>query len=191
MLEVTTNHQTTKPPDHNLPLHHLLAVHYIETGRESADVGAVRIADSLNGEDALGGAGFRGGDAFNGGDHSAETAYYAGIGVLAVPVEVPKSYWSVGTPAAAGRGVCGTPQAYAPLLGWRDDGEVLLQDPLIVVCHPLVHGFGHVAGAYGFAVCIIHAHVKLADAYQFAGCCHELEHLLDVFLAVVEGVVIH
>ena len=82
------DHKTTKQPDNNLPLHHLLAVHDIETGRESADVGAVRIADALNGVDALGSAGIRGGDAFNGGGHSAETAYYACIGVLAIPSQL-------------------------------------------------------------------------------------------------------
>ena len=176
ILEVTTSNQTTKQPDnkttrpqnHNLPLHHLLAVHDIETGRESADVGVVRIADALNGVDALGCAGIRDGDAFNGGGHSAETAYYACIGVLAIPVEIPEPYGSVCTPTATGRRVRRTPQTYSPLLGWRDDREILLQYPLILVCHTMVHGFCHITRANCFTISIIHSHVKFAYAYQFA-----------------------
>ena len=81
--------------------------------------------------------------------------------MLAIVVDVPDTYGSIGTPTAASRRIGRTPMADTPLLLGRNDGEILIDNPFIIVGHALMHLLGHIAGTYGITVLVVHSHVKL------------------------------
>ena len=112
--------------------------------------------------------------------------------MLAVVVEVPDADGFAAAPAAVGGRVGRTPLADAPLLLGRNDAQVLLDDPLVEVGHPLVFGLGQLFGLDGAAPTVgaAHvAHVHLRDSAELAALGDDLEHLGDVLLDVVEYLV--
>ena len=99
---------------------------------------------------------------------ASQTVCKACIGVFAVIVFIPKSDGLTTTPAAVNRCIGSAPLADTPLLVGRDVLQISLDDKLVVFCHLLVLFLGHVASLDGIAVSIDIAHIKLADANQFA-----------------------
>ena len=76
----------------------------------------------------------------------AQSADEAGIDMLAIEVLIPDAHRLATAPSALCRCVVGTPLADAPLLLRRNNAEVLLDDPLVEICHLLVLSLGHFLG---------------------------------------------
>ena len=54
-----------------------------------------------------------------------------------------------------------------------------------------MHLLCHIGSAYAIAVLVIHTHVKLRHTTELAALSHQLKHLFDILLAVVQFVVTH
>ena len=84
----------------------------------------------------------------------AQTVGKAGIGMFAVVVLIPESHRLVGTPSTACRAIGCTPLGDTPLLCYRNNREILLDDPLVVVGHSVMLLLGNIGSNDILAVLI-------------------------------------
>ena len=92
--------------------------------------------------------------------------------MLAVEIEIPDTNRLASAPAAVGGCIGRTPLTDTPLLGGRDNTEILLDNPLIELCHFLMLCLSNriYVGLFLVRVSTTNniAHIHLADADQLA-----------------------